>query len=58
LSPVPDDVLRAYSITDGSDGARPEGFIVGRSLMSYVHLHWGSNPGLADNFVAACAGRC
>jgi cobyrinic acid a,c-diamide synthase len=58
LSSVPDDVVRAYSISGGSDQARPEGFIVGRSLMSYVHLHWGSNPGLADNFVAACAGRC
>jgi cobyrinic acid a,c-diamide synthase len=58
LSPVPDEVPRAYSIAGGSDGARPEGFMVGRSLISYVHLHWGSNPRLAANFVAACAGRC
>ena len=32
-----------------------EGFLVGRTLGSYVHLHFGSNPAVADAFVAACA---
>jgi len=32
-----------------------EGFLVGRTLGSYVHLHFGSNPAVADAFVTACA---
>jgi len=37
----------------GEEGA--EGYLVGHALLSYVHLHFGSNPALAENFVAACA---
>ena len=32
-----------------------EGFLVDRTLGSYVHLHFGSNPDVAAAFVAACA---
>ncbi len=32
-----------------------EAFLIGRSLLSYVHLHFGSNPVLARHFVTACA---
>jgi cobyrinic acid a,c-diamide synthase len=52
LDVLPASVTRAY---------RPvEGYLVGRALLSYVHLHFGSNPELARNFVAACeaARRC
>lgn len=31
-----------------------EGFLLDRTLGSYVHLHFGSNPQAARNFVAAC----
>jgi cobyrinic acid a,c-diamide synthase len=52
---VPSSVRRLYAVTDGRGGApRSEGFVVGTALMSYVHLHFGSNPALAANFVAAC----
>lgn len=34
----------------------PEGYLIGRTLMSYVHLHFASNPELPHAFVAACAG--
>jgi cobyrinic acid a,c-diamide synthase len=58
LGPVPDSVARVYSISDArGDGARPEGFTAGRALMSYVHLHFGSNPAVARSLVSACAKR-
>ena len=47
LDPVPEAIARVYH------GA--EGYRVGRTLMSYAHLHFASNPGLARSFVDACA---
>ncbi|HEV8439852.1 MAG TPA: cobyrinate a,c-diamide synthase [Methylomirabilota bacterium] len=58
LGPVPASIPRAYLVGDGRTSSRPEGFAVGRTLMSYVHLHFGSNPAMAANFVSACATRC
>ena len=43
----------AYEMEDG----RAEGYQRDNLLASYVHLHFASNPRLAPNFVAACAGR-
>jgi len=36
------------------DSAVNEGFVKNRVLGSYVHLHWGSNPKAAPNFVEYC----
>lgn len=33
---------------------RPEGYMMGSVLASYIHLHWGSAPGAAANFVRSC----
>ena len=46
---------RIYRMAD-RQGIKPleEGFLAGRTLGSYVHLHWGSNPAAAEALVAAC----
>ncbi len=56
LDPVPDSVSRVYRVGQRRGGERTEGYLVGRTLMSYVHLHFASNPGVARNFVDACLG--
>jgi cobyrinic acid a,c-diamide synthase len=50
-----------YTATDRRDrDTGPRGFLARHghlalnTIGSYVHLHFASNPGLADNFVAAC----
>ena len=43
------------TLTAPGGATRAEGYVVGRSLMSYVHLHFASNPALARGFVDACA---
>ncbi|MGH7389787.1 MAG: cobyrinate a,c-diamide synthase [Candidatus Rokuibacteriota bacterium] len=56
LDPVPPSVTRAYSIAGREGESRTEGYLLGRALLSYVHLHFASNPALAPSFVDACAG--
>jgi cobyrinic acid a,c-diamide synthase len=52
LDPVPEWVPRAYAIREGAgDAPRPEGYLIGETLMSYVHLHFGSNPAVPDHLV-------
>lgn len=54
LGDVPPSVTRLYAVADGPGGLhRSEGFLVSGTLMSYVHLHFGSNPALAASLVAA-----
>ena len=48
LTPVPHTVERVYR---GADG-----YLIGRTLASYAHIHFASNPALARGFVDACAG--
>jgi cobyrinic acid a,c-diamide synthase len=52
IDPVPEWVPRAYTVRMSRDGPpRAEGYVVGETLMSYVHLHFGSNPQVADHLV-------
>jgi len=55
LGPVPEGVPRVYRVRAPGGGERAEGFVVGRTLMSYLHLHFASNPAVAAAFVTACA---
>jgi cobyrinic acid a,c-diamide synthase len=52
LDPVPERVPRAYVVRASAEGPpRGEGYVIGETLMSYVHLHFGSNPAVAEHLV-------
>ena len=56
LAEVPETIRRVYRVRQRHrSGAALEGYLVGRALMSYVHLHFGSAPSVAEAFVTACA---
>ncbi|PYN09446.1 MAG: cobyrinate a,c-diamide synthase [Candidatus Rokuibacteriota bacterium] len=55
LTAVPTTVPRAYTVAAHGGASRAEGYVVGRALLSYMHLHFASNPALAESFVDACA---
>jgi cobyrinic acid a,c-diamide synthase len=58
IDPVPEWVPRAYTVRMSRGGApRAEGYLIGESLMSYVHLHFGSNPSLVDHLVRHVGAR-
>lgn len=51
-------VPRVYRLgRGGGEDLGSEGFCLGNVLGSYVHLHFGSNPQVARNFVAFCRQR-
>ena len=51
---MPPEVERLYRVRRGEVELAPEGYRHKNCLASYVHLHFGSNPALAANFVASC----
>jgi len=55
ISDIKSPVERIYSMTDRNrHHNEDEGFFKNRVLGSYVHLHWGSNPAVAENLVDYC----
>ena len=49
------DVMSIYEVRNRrGKGHATEGLVKDRVLASYIHLHWGSNPGVAENFVDFC----
>jgi cobyrinic acid a,c-diamide synthase len=54
LGEVPASVPRIYRASDTRGNVRAEGYRIGNALVSYVHLHFASNPALAAAFVGAC----
>ncbi|HEU5189009.1 MAG TPA: cobyrinate a,c-diamide synthase [Methylomirabilota bacterium] len=57
LDPVPPSVERVYRLRRRGGDEGVEGYRIGNALLSYVHLHFGSNPELAAGLVRACARR-
>ena len=52
LAEQPDGEQAVYDVVD--QDRRPEGFRVGSVCASYIHIHLGSAPGLAQRFVDTC----
>ena len=55
---APGESTAAYQITDPKE--QLEGFVLGprdNLLASYLHLHFGSNPRLAQRFIESCAAQ-
>jgi cobyrinic acid a,c-diamide synthase len=54
IGTLPDSIVRHYRVSrQGRELAR-EGYGYRNCLASYIHLHFGSNPVIAGNFVTAC----
>ncbi len=54
IGPMPESVERLYSVSRRGESLGLEGYRVGNCLASYLHLHFGSHPGIAASFVQAC----
>ena len=54
IAAMPEEVERCYQVSRQGAKLGAEGFRVRNCLASYIHLHFGSNPGIARSFVAAC----
>jgi len=48
-------ITNSYVLQSWRDRGRQEGYTFGDTIASYVHLHFGSNPSFATNFVRQCA---
>jgi cobyrinic acid a,c-diamide synthase len=56
IDPMPEGVERCYRVKS-TCGERADGYRMGSTLASYVHLHFESCPDFAARFVAACRRR-
>jgi cobyrinic acid a,c-diamide synthase len=52
--PMPEQVERIYRVTKQGQELGTEGYRYRNCIASYVHLHFGSNPEMARNFVENC----
>jgi cobyrinic acid a,c-diamide synthase len=51
---MPDQVERLYSVSRKGSSLGLEGYRYKNCLASYIHLHFGSSPAIAESFVGHC----
>ncbi|HJV36757.1 cobyrinate a,c-diamide synthase [Geomonas sp.] len=54
MGEMPPHVERLYAVTRKGTDMGHEGFCYKNCLVSYIHLHFGSSPGIAERFVGQC----
>ena len=54
MGEMPPEVERLYQVRKGQSDLGVEGYRYRNCLASYIHLHFGSNPGMAEAFVNNC----
>ena len=51
---MPVEIERLYQVSKRENDLGTEGYRYKNCLASYIHLHFGSNPGMAEAFVESC----
>ena len=51
---MPDGIERLYAVSRKGIGLGEEGYRYKNCLASYIHLHFGGSPGMAESFVGHC----
>jgi cobyrinic acid a,c-diamide synthase len=54
IGAMPEEVTRCYKVSRRGVLLGAEGFRIRNCLASYIHLHFGSNEGIAGTFVGSC----
>jgi cobyrinic acid a,c-diamide synthase len=54
MAAIPPEFPRLYQVSKGQNDLGLEGYRYKNCLASYIHLHFGSNPGMAAAFVESC----
>ncbi len=54
IDEMPAGVERLYQVSKGQSDLGTEGYRYKNCVASYIHLHFGSNPGMATAFVNSC----
>jgi cobyrinic acid a,c-diamide synthase len=54
IDEMPEEIERLYQVRRGEVDLGGEGYRYNNCVASYIHLHFGSNPGVAEAFVKSC----
>ncbi|HBG04953.1 MAG: cobyrinic acid a,c-diamide synthase [Geobacteraceae bacterium GWC2_58_44] len=54
MEEMPAGIERLYAVSRKGVALEPEGYRYKNCLASYIHLHFGSSPAMADSFVGHC----